>query len=92
MALLQINAALNSRIGILEIVGKPRDARKGVSRRRVQISVAADAGIKTAPVTLCEYRRTSPVAGQSPRHLTGNSSATEARSDQAGAPVGRIAL
>jgi hypothetical protein len=38
---MKINAALNLRIGILEIVGEPRNTRKRVPGRRIQIGVAA---------------------------------------------------
>jgi hypothetical protein len=40
---MKVNAALHLRIRILEIVSKPRNTRKCVSRRRIQIGVAAAA-------------------------------------------------
>ena len=38
---MKVNAALHLRVRILEIVSKPRDTRKCVSRRRIQIGVAS---------------------------------------------------
>jgi hypothetical protein len=40
---MKVNAALNLRVRILEIVSKPRNTRKGVSCRRIQIGIAASA-------------------------------------------------
>src|ERR1700722_1997368 len=38
---MKVNAALHLRVRILEIVSKPRNTRKCVSRRRIQIGVAS---------------------------------------------------
>jgi hypothetical protein len=40
---MKVDAALHLRIRIREIVSKPRNTRKCVSRRRIQIGVAAAA-------------------------------------------------